>query len=241
MTEVDPKLMVRLDRLERRQRLLVTALLGTVAVMFIGAGALSQRASASTKSQAASETTGILRVRELDVVDGHGVTRVKLATPLPQPIINGHQRTRGDGPAGTLSGMLLFDADGVERSGYATADRGYSNVLFTLDDKRQQHVLFVTEPTGATTLRLFNGDTKDRADISIDETDGPSITMIRGGKEVFRQPARAVSSVTGHEVHQARRLDDGGHLSPKRQLRLRLPRPAEVAPQLQRFARPLPG
>lgn len=132
---------------------------------------------------------GRLRVRELDVVDGNGTTRVKLAAPLPMPIIDGRPATRGGGPGGTLSGILLFDATGGERSGYATADKGYANVILTLDELGgKQHALFIAEPNGSATLRLFNAQTKDRADMAIDET-GPSLSLVRGGKEVFRQPA----------------------------------------------------
>ena len=47
--------------------------------------------------------------------------------------------------------------------------------------------MFIAEPTGATTLRLFNADTKDRVDIAIDK-DGPSISMIHRGKKIFRVP-----------------------------------------------------
>jgi len=42
-----------------------------------------------------------------------------------------------------MSGMLLFDAEGVERSGYATVDHGYSNVLLTWDNKNKQHAMLI--------------------------------------------------------------------------------------------------
>ncbi|MCI1142458.1 hypothetical protein MOP88_09340 [Sphingomonas sp. WKB10] len=126
-------------------------------------------------------------MRELNVVDPNGVTRVKIAAPLPNAVIDGRTLTRGGRPEDTVSGMLLFDAEGTERSGYATSDHGYSNVMFTLDDKTRQHAMFIAEPTGATTLRLFNGDTKDRLNLSINK-DGPSISMMRRGKEIYRTP-----------------------------------------------------
>lgn len=75
-----------------------------------------------------------------------------------------------------------------ERSGYATVDSGYSNVMLTLDDKNKQHALFIAEPTGATTLRLFNADTQDRVDVAVN-ANGPSISMVRRGKEIYRFPA----------------------------------------------------
>jgi hypothetical protein len=191
MAKAEADLTSRVARLERRLRIAaVTAgaslILGALAFFGMAEG----RATAAPAAGPSSRVMEALRVRELDIVDGNGVTRVKLAAPLPAPVIDGQQKkTRGGGPAGTMSGMLLFDAQGVERSGYATVDNGYSNVLLTLDDKRRQHAMFIAEPAGATTLRLFNGDTRDRIDVAIGRG-GPSITMVQRGKEIYRQPAR---------------------------------------------------
>lgn len=182
MQETGDALALRIGRLERRFRAAATIAIG------LGLVLLAVIATGRDRAMAAS-TPDVLRVRELDVVDPHGVTRVKLAAPLPNAVVDGRKLTRGGGAADTLSGMLLFDADGVERSGYATSDRGYSNVLLTLDDKHQQHAMFIAEPTGATTLRMFNGETKDRVDVAID-ADGPSITLIKRGQEIGRLPAR---------------------------------------------------
>jgi hypothetical protein len=180
----------RLARLERRARTTtVFAILGTAIGLLGMAVATGERAVAAPPSPAQPAIVDLLRVRAIDVVDAKGTTRVKIAAPLPNAVIEGRKLTRGGKPEDTISGVLLFDADGVERSGYATVDRGYSNVMLTLDDKRQQHALFIAEPTGATTLRLFNGATRDRLDLSMDE-DGPAITMTRRGQEIYRQPAR---------------------------------------------------
>ena len=151
-------------------------------------GAIGSRAVAAAPEQPDPKVMDTLSVRELKVVDNKGVTRVKIGAPLAHAVIDGHQnRSRGGRPEDTMSGILLYDAEGVERSGYATVDRGYSNVLLTLDDKHRQHAMFIAEPTGATTLRLFNADTNDRVDVAIDK-DGPSISMIRRGKEIYRFP-----------------------------------------------------
>lgn len=188
MSATEADLAERVARLERRLRVAsIAAVLGVACGGVTLLGAAGNRASAAPA--AAPKTVDVLRVRELEVVDRAGVTRVKLAAPLSNATIDGKTLTRGGRAQDTVSGMLLFDAEGVERSGYVTADHGYSNVLLTLDDKHKQHALFIAEPTGATTLRLFNGDTQDRVDVGID-ADGPSITMVRRGKEIYRQPAR---------------------------------------------------
>ncbi|USU04257.1 hypothetical protein NF699_14580 [Sphingomonadaceae bacterium OTU29LAMAA1] len=179
----------RIARLERRCRAaFIVAVVGASSAILAIGGAAGSRAIAEVSAPLVPRTSDVLTVRELNIVDGNGVTRVKIGAPLAHAIVNGQQnRTRGGRPEDTMSGVLLFDAEGVERSGYATVDHGYSNVLLTLDEKNKQHAMFIAEPTGATTLRLFNADTKDRVDIAIDK-DGPSISMIHRGKTIFRVP-----------------------------------------------------
>ena len=190
MPDADAHLILRVARLERTLRIaLVVAAIGAAFGILAMAGAVGNRADAATATTPPPQVMDVLRVRELNVVDGNGVTRVKLGAPLPHAVVDGQlNKTRGGRPEDTMSGMLLFDAEGVERSGYATVDHGYSNVLLTLDDKHRQHAMFIAEPTGATTLRLFNADTKDRVDVAVAK-DGPSISMIRRGKEIYRFPS----------------------------------------------------
>tara|TARA_B100000678_G_scaffold164545_1_gene137387 strand:- start:661 stop:1239 length:579 start_codon:yes stop_codon:yes gene_type:complete len=185
MNDTDLHLAERVTKLERQLRIAVVA-----AIVGVGTGAAAMAGGFSSQATAAAPKSVIdhLRVRQLDIVDAKGTTRVKLAAPLPAPIINGETKTRGGDARNTMSGLLLFDADGIERSGYATVDRGYANVLLTLDSPNEQHAMFIAEPNGATTLRLFNRDSNDRVDVAIDKR-GPSISMIRHGKQIYRQPA----------------------------------------------------
>ncbi len=191
MSAADFDLKSRVARLERNYRVaLLIATLSTAVAALAVAGTVSGGANAAAAAASRPKVIDSLRVREINVVDGNGITRVKIAAPLPHATINGQQlKSRGGRPEDTISGILLFDAEGVERSGYATVDHGYSNVLLTLDDKEKQHALFIAEPTGATTLRLFNGETKDRVDVAITK-DGPSISMTRGGEEIYRLPPK---------------------------------------------------
>lgn len=190
MNAADHDMDRRIARIERKYRVaIITAAISSACGILAVVGAVGSSAVAATTAQPDPKVIDVLRVRELNVVDNNGVTRVKIGAPLAHAVVNGRQnKTRGGQPEDTMSGMLLFDAEGVERSGYATVDHGYSNVLLTLDDKNKQHAMFIAEPTGATTLRLFNADTKDRVDVAIDK-DGPSISMIRRGKEIYRFPS----------------------------------------------------
>src|SRR5437764_13938485 len=91
-----------------------------------------------------------LRVRELVVVDDHGVERVRIGANLPDPVIRGKRVSRGD-PA---TGVMLYDRTGQERGGYVTFERG-NQIALTLDHTDVQSALFVAAPEGGAVLRLY--------------------------------------------------------------------------------------
>ncbi|HKA00696.1 MAG TPA: hypothetical protein VKE70_29490 [Candidatus Solibacter sp.] len=124
----------------------------------------------------------ILRVRGISVIDEHGVERVYIGAPVVDPIHFG-KRFRRDGPA---SGILLFDREGNERSGYVTSDTGRSNVFFTLDSLERQQVLFISPDEGGAHLRFFDKNTNS-LDLGVTEK-SPFVRMERGGQSVFQQP-----------------------------------------------------
>ncbi len=126
---------------------------------------------------------GILRVRGLSVVDGNGVERVRVGAPLPEPLDLGKRFPRGS----EIGGILLFDAEGNERSGYVTSD-DYPNVFFTLDSIGRQQVLFLADPGGTPFLRLWNGDSA--VQMSVDE-DGPELKLTQGREVFFEAAPRA--------------------------------------------------
>lgn len=97
-------------------------------------------------------TNEILTVRGLVVTDSLGVERVIIGSPLPPPQMHGYRFDRGENS--DISGVMLYDSEGQERSGYVT-DNDYGNVFLTLDSKFSQRALFVSEPQGATTLRIW--------------------------------------------------------------------------------------
>lgn len=94
----------------------------------------------------------IIKVRGLIVTDSLGVERVIIGSPLPPPQMHGYRFDRGENS--DVSGVMLYDSEGQERGGYVTDD-GYGNVFLTLDSKTSQKVLFVTEPQGTSTLRMW--------------------------------------------------------------------------------------
>lgn len=158
----------RVDSLERANRRL-TAVVG-VLLLVAGAAALSAARSVEPK----------LRASELEIVDSRGVVRARLAGDVPDPVIQGRLIRRDS----RMSGLILYDQTGQERSGYVTEDRS-SNVLLTLDSRHKQTALFVADTAGSTVLRIWRGD--DEAELRTD-SEGPSIRLARAGQLVFRQP-----------------------------------------------------
>jgi hypothetical protein len=81
--------------------------------------------------------------------------------------------------------LLIYDAAGNERGGYATDDRG-DNALLTLDGKEFQSVLLLAEPDGSTTFKIW-----DRQHSSVmmgAYDDGSFLNLKREGSAVFAQP-----------------------------------------------------
>ncbi len=163
----------RLISLERRQRetRLIAYLLAVLLILAVVFEALQFRSLRHPQT---------LRVRELSVVDEHGVERVLIAAPLPDPMIMGQRRKRG----GVVSGIIIADQTGTERGGYVTAD-GYANAFLTLDSPGSQTVLLLAEPDGSTMFRLWN---QDKASVSMGVADNPFLNVKQNGKPIFATP-----------------------------------------------------
>jgi hypothetical protein len=124
----------------------------------------------------------VLRVRGLVVVDENGTERVQIGAPLPDPLVLGKRTKR----QGAISGILLMDAEGNERSGYATAD-ATGEIFLTLDNVGEQTAMFYANPN--TGSQLYVRDSDNGNFIQLDATGkNPSIKMIRQGKTVFQVP-----------------------------------------------------
>lgn len=83
-------------------------------------GAIGPRSVEAAVADPSNEIQDVLRVRGLDVVDENGITRVKIGAPLSHAVVDGQQnQSRGGRPEDTISGILLFDAEGAERLRYS--------------------------------------------------------------------------------------------------------------------------
>lgn len=126
-------------------------------------------------------TPDVLRVRGLVVVDEKGTDRIWIGAPVPDPSILGWRHPRGE-----MSGIILLDEEGNERSGYVTTN-GYANVMLTLDSIAKQHVLFMAEPHGSPTLWMWGDSRKDDFQVSVD-SQAPRLRLTQKGKAIFRIP-----------------------------------------------------
>jgi hypothetical protein len=142
--------------LRRKCQLLMRMVLGiiilwlaTILVHFgTFAGASATNSSSITAPAPRPES---LRVREIVVVDANGTPRVRIAAPLPDPIMLGKRSKRGE----SASGVLLYDSEGNERGGYVTDEE--RNVALTLDEINRAAVHLGVNDRGEMHLALSNG------------------------------------------------------------------------------------
>jgi hypothetical protein len=151
--ELDGSVAARIAALERRCARLsrgVAALLALGVLLVMAQLARDARASQAAKGAAAPD--GVLTLRELVVVDPDGTPRVRIAAPLPDPIMLGKRFRRGD----AVSGILIYDAEGNERGGYVTGDVSRDAAL-TLDEINRAAIHLGVGDRGEMHLHLDNG------------------------------------------------------------------------------------
>jgi hypothetical protein len=178
-------LTVRIAALERRQ----SRLLAAVAALALALAVLGVRqwAPAHAADNVAARMPQELTLRRLAIVDAKGTERVVLGAPLPQPRLHGKTKSRGSDVG--LSGMLIFDATGTERGGYATDD-GYGNAMLTLDARGEQTFLLLAEPEGGPVLRMWDRNQAGTvtSSIAIGANEHPFFNMKQDGKLTFSTP-----------------------------------------------------
>lgn len=147
MSENELRLQETLHQLEtNNRRQFWLCVLSCLTCMFIALGVYLRPAVVSAS---ASDKDGIMHVRGLVVDDSSGHERVRLGAPLPDPLIRNVRMKR----QGVLSGIVLTDATGTERSGYATEEEG--EAFLALDSQHGQEMTLLTNPAGGTNLDIF--------------------------------------------------------------------------------------
>lgn len=177
---MDHVLKDRVEALERANRRLARGLWVQGAVVLALLAAIGVSCASIGRSGRATGEAPALRTRELVVVDGKGVERVRIGGDLPDAVIRGKRVPRGSQAAG----ILLYDDTGQERSGYVTFSPN-GNVGITFDTREKQVAYLVADPEEGAALRLWEGD--GMVDLRADD-DGARLTANRAGSVVFQQP-----------------------------------------------------
>jgi hypothetical protein len=167
----------RIAVLERQVKVLRVGFVAFAAVSLWSLVGIA-RASAGEGPQAS------IVARRIAVVDDKGVERVVIASPVPDPLIDGVRMKR----AQRASGMVIVGRDGRERGGYLTDDEETNGAMLTLDGTDGQVLTAYANAKGGATLSLDNGN---RDSVTLTSWQRPIFQMKRGGKVFFNQPADA--------------------------------------------------
>jgi hypothetical protein len=135
-----------------------------------------------TVSASNTDQDGIMHVHGLVVDDSAGHERLRLGAPLPGPLIHGVRVKRN----GVLSGILLTDATGTERSGYATEEEG--EAFLTLDSQHGQEMTLLSNPGGGVNFDISDPKGNEAA-ITV-FPDGPKLKMKKAKQLIVELPAQ---------------------------------------------------
>ena len=134
------------DRLRMLAHLMVSLSIGAILAVVTGFAGLS-----TAPASPVFPSDSVVVLRALSIVDARGVERVRIAAPLPDPIMLGRRFERGE----SVSGILIFDSEGNERGGYITDEtRG---AALTLDEINRAAVHIATNDRGEAHVSLSNG------------------------------------------------------------------------------------
>lgn len=177
-------LAARVEVLERRCARLMRGLAAAACVALLAAFVRAGGEARALKVEdAAGRAAGeSLTLRELVIVDARGTPRVRIAAPLPDPIMLGKRFQRGD----PVSGILIYDDEGNERGGYVTGD-GSRSAALTLDEINRAAIHIGVSERGEAHVMLSNGQGSSAAMGVV--PDGGYLRLERGGQAVATLPA----------------------------------------------------
>lgn len=168
------------SRLSWSFRILLAMWIATISATVVIYGVNAEK-SDTNDGQKITENS-VLKVRGLIVVDQNGKERVQIGAPLPDPLLQGKRYKRN----GTVSGILLMDSEGNERSGYFTSDEP-GTVALTLDTVQGQTAMFLANDQRGANLQVHDYDNQSSIRL-IAVGDAPNIIVTREGKDIFQVP-----------------------------------------------------
>lgn len=145
----------------------VALLLLTCLALYLG---FNNQSRLSPENLASAMRHEVIRVRGLVAEDENGIERVWVGAPVPDPLILGRRISRGE----SGSGILLFDKDGTERSGYMTFDSNNS-VGITFDEVSRMVGNIIANEAGG--MRIMMRDEYGNMSYYGTGQDGPFISQ----------------------------------------------------------------
>lgn len=178
------KITETIAKLERKNRRLTCGfyLLLILSAAVFTAFVTIQKTDAHNDSGNGIAPDSVLRVRGLIVTDANGKDRVQIGAPLPDPLLQGKRYKRN----GAVSGILMLDSEGNERSGYFTSDEP-GTVALTLDTVAGQTAMFLANDTRGANLQMFDRDNQSSVRL-LAVGDAPNVIVTRQGKKIFQLP-----------------------------------------------------
>lgn len=174
------KLKLAVDMLGKQNRRL-TAAFYILLISLVAVAGFSMAPRVGAGGQVISPDS-VLRVRGLIVTDPNGKERVQIGAPLPNPLLMGKRYKRD----GAVSGILMMDSDGNERSGYFTSDQPGS-VALTLDTVAGQTAMFLANDERGANLQVYDSDFSHLVGLYA-VGDEPNLVVERSGKTIFQLP-----------------------------------------------------
>jgi hypothetical protein len=170
------------QNLEQQMRTLRRRVTGLAVALILTLGYVGL--SSSVRDAEAQSTPQELTLRRLTIVDEKGVQRVVIAAPAPDPIVQGKREKR----QGEIAGILIYDKDGNERAGYATANDPSNGAMLTLDaTDAQVFTVYANAANGATlSLNSQKGD-----GVTLTTWNQPRIQIRQARKILYLQPSDA--------------------------------------------------
>jgi hypothetical protein len=168
-------------RLRRAERGLLINKLGWITIILFGLLLVWIRSAGVVEAQPQK-----LRLRELDIVDQNGRERIVIASPLPDPIMNGksQHRTRI-----VSAGVQFKGPDGNEQGGIALSDDG--SFMFGIDDetgRERAHLYYI--PKRGSGVYLQGENSKETVSLLLPAGGGPPRLEMtdQSGRSVARVP-----------------------------------------------------
>jgi hypothetical protein len=170
------------QNLEQQMRALRRRVTGLAVALILAFGYVGL--SSGVRDAEAQSIPQELTLRRLTIVDEKGLQRVVIAAPAPDPIVQGKREKR----QGEIAGILIYDKDGNERGGYATANDPSNGAMLTLDaTDAQVFTVYANAANGATlSLNSEKGD-----GVTLTTWNQPRIQIRQARKVVYLQPADA--------------------------------------------------